>query len=38
MGIIFVFFPDLSKIPLFVCVCNHLFIGENFIWLEGKAN
>ena len=19
-------------------MCNHLFIGKNFIWLEGKAN
>jgi hypothetical protein len=34
----FFFLIFLKFLLLCVCVCNHLFIGENFIWLEGKAN
>ena len=34
----FFYFYGFSKIPPFNYVCNHLFIGKNFIWLKGKTN
>jgi hypothetical protein len=38
VGVIFVFFFLVFLKSPILCVCNHLFIGENFLWLEGKVN